>query len=96
MLDGQILNSVMVCFPIKSGQEIKSDSVPESVAYQVMKPFIHLYGDCVVIFITAKKCSQPLGNYIKKLQTIQNPPLPIDVLQNENLCKIFKFYKLLD
>jgi hypothetical protein len=88
------INEITACFPIKTGKEIRSDSVPEDYVYQIIKPFIHFYDNCVVIFITAKKCSQPLMNYIKKLQTMYK--LPIAVIQGETLCKLFKFYNHLD
>lgn len=87
-------NSVMVCFPIKSGQEIRTDTVPESYVYQIMKPFTHFYNNCVVIFITAKKCSQPLINYVKKLQILYK--FPIEIIQDKTLCELLKFYELLD
>ncbi len=78
------------CMPIKSGREISKDSVPENYAYQILKPFIHLFDCCVVIFITAKPCSLALDAYIKKLISLYH--FPIAVLQNELLCKIFKYY----
>jgi len=83
-------DSIYVCLPIKSGREIKTDTVPEKYAYQIMKPFIHLYNNCVVIFITAKKCSQALDAYIKKLKALYG--FPIEVIQERTLCDLLKFY----
>lgn len=85
---------IQVCMPIKSAREIRRASVPENYAYQIMKPFIHLYDQCVVIFVTSKKCSQSLNNYILKLNTMYK--FPIDTLEEMNLCKLFKFYGQLD
>jgi len=87
-------NVITVCFPIKSGQEISGSSVPEKYAYQIIKPFTHFYGDCAVIFLTAKKCSQALENYVKKLQSPRK--MPIQILQDEELCKLFKYYGCLE
>ena len=77
---GRLLRNISKLFPdayltgvdisdsmIKSAREIKANSVSESYAYQLLKPFIHLFDSCVVIFITAKPCSLALDAYIKKL-----------------------------
>jgi hypothetical protein len=81
---------IYACMPIKSGQEIKKGTVPENYAYQILKPFIHLFDSCVVIFITVKPCSAALDAYIKKWNSVFH--FPIAVLQDELLCKIFKYY----
>jgi hypothetical protein len=83
-------NIIYACMPIKSGREITTPSVPETYAYQIMKPFIHLHYKCVVIFITAKRCSQALDAYIKKLKAMYQ--FPIAIIQEAYLCSIFKFY----
>ncbi|HEY9207263.1 MAG TPA: hypothetical protein VIO58_15240 [Candidatus Methanoperedens sp.] len=86
--------TIVACLPIKSGKEIKKESVHELYIYQIIKPFTHYYDNCVVIFITARKCSQPLKNYIDKLNAVYN--FPIGVVQEENLCSLFKYYNLLN
>ena len=85
-------STIYVCFPIKSGREIEKP-VPESYVYQIMRPFNHLYKKCVVVFVTARRCSQGLDTYVKQLKALHN--LPIEVLQEELLCRLFKFYNQL-
>lgn len=92
-IDSKPNGTIYVCLPVKSGKEIRTQSVPESYAYQIMKPFIHLYDNCVVIFVTARKCSQALDAYVKKLKSLYR--FPIAVVQEEFLCRIFKFYNQL-
>jgi hypothetical protein len=82
-------NLLHICLPIKSGREITT-SVPENYAYQILKPFVRLYDRCVVIFVTSRRCSQALDGYIKQLKALYG--FPIDVIQEEYLCRIFKFY----
>lgn len=82
-------NLLHICLPIKSGREITT-SVPENYAYQILKPFVRLYDRCAVIFVTARRCSQALDGYIKQLKALYG--FPIDVIQEEYLCRIFKFY----
>jgi hypothetical protein len=89
-IDEDLYKTIHACLPIKSGREIKTPSVPETYAYQIMKPFIHLYDRCVVIFVTARRCSQALDAYIKKLKSLYG--FPIAVIQEEYLCSILKFY----
>ncbi|MDW8802646.1 hypothetical protein P8V03_15975 [Clostridium sp. A1-XYC3] len=78
---------IFLCMPFKSGQEIKTDSVPVGIAYQIVRPFIE-FEKCVVVFITAKKCSQNLENYIKKLQDQMN--WPIGIIQERELAGLLK------
>ena len=85
---------IYACMPIKSAREISENSVPEKYAYQIIKPFNHFYDKCAVIFVTSKKCSQPLSNYIKKLNSLHD--FPVGIIEEKNLCKIFKFYDVLD
>ena len=80
-----------VCFPIKSGK-IQTTTVPEKFIYQILRPFIH-YKHCVVIFITAKKCSLNLRNTIEKYK--ERFSIPIEVLEDRNLAKLFKIYGIL-
>ncbi|WP_018885351.1 hypothetical protein [Paenibacillus massiliensis] len=76
-----------LCMPFKSGIEIKSESVPENVAYQIVRPFLN-FKKCIVVFITAKKCSQNLMNYIKRLK--DQFDWPIEVIQQDELAKLLK------
>jgi len=76
-----------LCMPFKSGIEIKSQTVPESISYQIFRPFIHL-DKTIVIFVTAKRCSQNLMNYIKRMQ--DKLGWGIAILENEELAKLLK------
>lgn len=76
-----------LCMPFKSGLEIPSKTVPENISYQIFRPFIH-FDKTVVIFITAKRCSQNLMNYIKRMQ--DKLGWPIAVIENEELAKLLK------
>jgi len=81
-----------VCVPFKSGREITRGSVPENVIHQIIRPFIN-FRRCVVIFITARTCSQNLMNYIRKLQDQFN--WPIEVIQERELAGLLKVNALL-
>lgn len=83
-LDGE---NYFLCMPFKSGVEIREKAVPESISYQIFRPFIH-FNRTVVIFITAKRCSQNLMNYIKRMQ--DKLKWDIAVLENEELAKLLK------
>jgi hypothetical protein len=76
-----------LCMPFKSGIEIRNPTVPESIAYQIFRPFIH-FDNAIVIFVTAKRCSQNLLNYIKRMQ--DKLGWGIAVLENEELAKLLK------
>ncbi|WP_458411537.1 hypothetical protein ACNQFZ_11760 [Schinkia sp. CFF1] len=78
---------LFLCMPFKSGKEIKSKSVPVEISYQIVRPFIE-FKKCVVIFITAKKCSENLMNYIKKLQ--DHLGWPIGVIEERQLAALLK------
>jgi hypothetical protein len=78
---------LFLCMPFKSGKEIKSKSVPVEISYQIVRPFIE-FKKCVVIFITAKKCSENLMNYVKKLQ--DNLGWPIGVIEEKQLAALLK------
>lgn len=73
--------------PIKSGREIQSNTVPVSIAYQIIRPFLY-FPDGVVVFITAKPCSQHLHNYIKAANDILG--FSIEVIEHEELGKLLK------
>ncbi|MFP3344606.1 hypothetical protein R0J87_19205, partial [Halomonas sp. SIMBA_159] len=60
-------NRYYMCMPFKSGVEIRGNTVSVDMAYQIVRPFIE-FKNCVVVFVTAKKCSENLMNYIKKLK----------------------------
>ncbi len=81
--------TLYVCFPIKSGREISSSTVPEKFIYQILRPFVH-YKHCVVIFLTAKRCSLNLKNMIGRYK--DRFSIPIEVLEHSNLGKLFKVY----
>src|SRR5690606_4046898 len=51
--------------PFKSGQEISDRSVPVKWFYQILRPHMFFTGG-VVVFISAKPCSQLMMNYIKQ------------------------------
>ncbi|MBA7682060.1 hypothetical protein ES703_90406 [subsurface metagenome] len=58
-------NLYYICFVIKSGREITGESVPISFQYQLKRPFEELE-NVIVVFLTAKKASEVLKNWIKK------------------------------
>ena len=81
-----------LCIPVKSGREIRGKTVPERWAFQILRPFLN-FDSCVVVFISAKKCSQPLWNYIKRTRDKTN--WNIQVIEGEELAKLFKVNSLL-
>lgn len=76
-----------LCMPFKSGIEIKTPTVPEGISYQIFRPFIH-FDKTIVIFVTAKRCSQSLMNYIKRME--DKLGWGIAVIENEELAKLLK------
>jgi hypothetical protein len=80
-----------LCVPVKSGREIRT-TVPESWAYQILRPFFHLQ-KCAVVFISAKKCSQNLMNDIKRMKDKYG--WAIEVIEAEELAKLLKINSLL-
>lgn len=82
-----------LCMPFKTGVEIRTERVPVDVAYQIVRPFMVLSPNCVVVFVTAKPCSQPLLNYIKTARATQG--WPIEVLEHAALAKLLKLNGLL-
>lgn len=83
-----------LCMPFKTGREITSDTMSENYMYQLIKPFSHFGDNCIVVLITAKKCSQGLETYIQRM-SIRQPSWRIEVIQNEQLCKLLKANSLL-
>lgn len=81
--------TVFLCMPFKSGAEIKGASVPVSVAYQIVRPFTE-FDACVVVFVTAKRCSEQLMNQIKKLQSRFN--WPIAVIEEKCLAALLLYH----
>ena len=73
--------------PFKSGKEIKTNTVPVDIAYQIIRPFMY-FPNCIVVFITAKPCSQHLLNYIKLAIATQG--WAIEVIQNGELGRLLK------
>jgi hypothetical protein len=82
-----------LCMPFKSGVEITGKAVPVEVAYQIIRPFMYFPANCVVVFVTAKPCSQYLLNYIKVARATQG--WAIEVIQHQELAKLFKINGLL-
>ncbi|MDK7489686.1 MULTISPECIES: hypothetical protein [Bacillus cereus group] len=76
-----------MCMPFKSGVEIRGNTVPVDISYQIVRPFIE-FKNCVVVFVTAKKCSENLMNYIKKLKDSMN--WPIEVIEHTTLAALLK------
>lgn len=81
-----------LCIPVKSGQEIRGNTVPEGCAYQIWRAFADL-DRCAVVFVSAKKCSQNLMNHIKRMK--DKFGLAIEVIQAEELAKLLKINSLL-
>ncbi len=90
MIDGRLF---YLCIPFKSGVEITGNAVPVEVAYQIIRPFMYFPANCVVVFVTAKPCSQYLLNYIKVARATQG--WAIEVIQNQELAKLLKVNSLL-
>lgn len=78
-----------LCMPFKTGREITGDTMSETYMYQLLKPFAHFGDNCLVVLITAKKCSQGLETYIQRM-SVRQPSWRIEVIQNEQLCKLLK------
>lgn len=74
-----------LCMPFKSGVEITGKTVPVDVSYQIVRPFIE-FRNCIVVFVTAKKCSENLMNYIKKIKDSLN--WPIEVIEENVLASL--------
>ena len=82
-------NVKYLCMPFKTGREITKATMDESYMYQLLKPFSHFGAQCMVVLVTAKKCSQGLETYIQRM-SIKAPSWRIEVIQNEQLCKLLK------
>jgi hypothetical protein len=84
--------SFYLCVPVKSGKEIRSNTVPESWAYQIFRPFLN-FGRCGVVFISAKRSSQNLMNDIKRMK--DRFGWAIEVIEADELAKLLKINSLL-
>lgn len=78
-----------LCMPFKTGREITRDTMEEKYMYQLLKPFSHFGENCMVVLITAKKCSQGLETYIQRISSKQSS-WRIEVIQYEQLCSLLK------
>lgn len=74
-----------MCLPFKSGVEISEKSVPVNVAYQIVRPFTE-FDQCIVVFITAKRCSENLMNQVKKLK--DKMKWPIGIIEEKALAAL--------
>lgn len=81
-----------LCLPFKSGVEIKDRSVSINYAYQLTRPITE-YQRAIVVFITAKPCSQPLHNHIRKLRDRWG--WLIEVIEHRQLAALLKLNGLL-
>lgn len=79
--------------PVKTGLEIKTNKVPESYLYQIIRPFLY-FPNGVVVFITAKPCSQNLHNDLKLAR--DNQGFAVEVIEYEDLGKLLKINGLLN
>lgn len=83
--DGDIYS---LCLPFKTGREMRSrTSVPENVVYQIWRPHMFL-GRSIVVFITARPCSQFLLQDIR--QSKDRMGWPISVIEHETLARLLK------
>lgn len=85
-------SAVFLCMPFKTGVEIRGQTVPISVAYQIVRPFTE-FEHCVVVFVSAKPCSENLMNEIKKLRDRFN--WPIAVIEAQSLAALLILHKQL-
>lgn len=86
-------NLYYICFVIKSGREITGESVPISFQYQLKRPFEELE-NVIVVFLTAKKASEVLKNWIKKHNS-KYLGQQIETIEKENFAKLFKIYDII-
>ena len=73
--------------PVKSGREIRENSVPVEVFYQILRPHM-FFQKGIVVFVTAKPCSQFLQNYIK--QARDRLGWPVGVIEGRVLARLLK------
>lgn len=76
-----------LCMPFKSAREISSSSVPISYMYQIVRPFT-FFDHCIVVFVTAKRCSMPLMNEVKLIRERFN--WPVGVIEHRDLAALLK------
>ncbi len=78
--------------PFKSGREIREGSVPVDVFYQIFRA--HLFFEKgVVVFITAKPCSQSLHNLVKMARDRKG--WAMGVIEHRDLARLLKVNGLL-
>lgn len=65
----------------------KQKTVPESVVYQIWRPYMFLT-NALVVFITARPCSQYLHQDIR--QSRERMDWPIAVIESEALARLLK------
>jgi hypothetical protein len=78
--------------PFKSGLEVRGNSVPVEVFHQILRPHM-FFEKGVVVFITAKPCSQPLMNLIKLSRDRKG--WPISVIEHLELAALLRANSLL-
>jgi len=81
--------------PFKTAREITTNTVSENYAYQIFKPFSHFGNQCLVIFITVKKCSQGLETYIQRMSN-KNPDWKVYIIQEKQLAALLKLNNVLN
>jgi hypothetical protein len=80
--------SYTLCMPFKSGQEMRrKPTVPVDVVYQIWRPHM-LLDDAIVVFVTAKPCSQYLRHDINLSKSRMK--WPIAVIEGEDLARLLK------
>lgn len=78
--------------PFKSGREIREGSVPVDVFYQIFRA--HLFFEKgIVVFITAKPCSQSLHNLVKMARDRKG--WAMGVIEHQDLARLLKVNGLL-
>jgi len=78
--------------PFKSGLEVRGNSVPVEVFYQILRPHM-FFEKGIVVFVTAKPCSQLLMNLIKMSR--DRKVWPIGVIEHRDLAGLLKVNGLL-
>ena len=76
-----------LCMPFISAREISQATVPIDYTHQVFRPFA-FFDNCIVVFVTAKKCSQPLMNMVKQMREKFN--WPIGIIEYTDLAALLK------
>jgi hypothetical protein len=55
--------------------------------HQIFRPFA-FFDNCIVVFVTAKKCSQPLMNMVKQMREKLN--WPMGIIEHTELAALLK------